>query len=523
LVEARTRSAFVRASLGYGFLQLVRVDLTEPDTACEVDLLDIHDADPPCYLYAQEARGLRLRRLHARDVHPDSDLVAFGGRWEADQQRGHGFCLYGDDLWLEDSLATNLNDDLLYVSGAQGVTLKNNVALNSGVRHGNSLEGISLFDLSGPAVLEGNLSLGTPTPLRMERRSPQGTVTVRGGVLAQDRHQAMSLDQGPPDAGEVLFEDTVFLGGVEQPALLQASAPHRVERSLAARVQGRGPVSLRASAWLDPGRDERPALRDFAQVEGSLVSKPRLERGGALLYLQAPDASAEVLGSTLWPGEGGALRHASTSGRSTQVERNLSLGPLLTGNASDPKPAQPDVSLGWNRALGPLWTRQPWTAAHLADTNQSAPKLAWADPAAYLVAQDDPATTAAQGQPVGVVGPFGVSNPDALPLPLRPDLWTELLPLPPSEPPNLGNNNSGNNASSNNSAANNSGPKPSDDPKPDGGPKPDEEPPEEVVPRMTRPVGASCAACGRPAPRVAAPWWALALFWAWARLRAIKF
>lgn len=131
-LSERTRSEVAHVSLSYGFVQIERLDLTQPESALSMSFVEVAHADAGCSFLARDVRGLSLRQLHLRDVHPDSDTVAYGGRWRADQQRGHGLCVYGREVEVRDNLVTNMNDDMLYFSQVGEAVIEGNVAINGG-------------------------------------------------------------------------------------------------------------------------------------------------------------------------------------------------------------------------------------------------------------------------------------------------------------------------------------------------------------------------------------------------------
>ena len=368
-----------RIALEGGFIQVERTD------GFELMDSDLSGADPGCFVLGREVSNTRIVGNHIHDVSPDSDLVEFGGRWTADQQRGHGICLYGQGHLVQDNLLTNLNDDMIYVGPSSDVVIRGNVALATGVYHGNSFECITARQADG-LVVEGNIAGGGQLALLLDDRGA-GTTTIRSNLLLQDAPRAAVLaDRSGPGAGVATLSNNVIVGSATGPVTAQARhAPAVYQGNYFQGVTLVDAAEVRGNLFRGSGRSPQPLLKDPSWVVSNLFVAPWLPAQNALVLVGAGSVDVVVDGNSFNPGAGAAIRHDPPASAVSVYRDNLSLGPLF-GEGSR---ADPEALIEGNAVAGPASLAQGGSRLHpSADTNDVL-EVRWAD-RGYLVAECAP-------------------------------------------------------------------------------------------------------------------------------------
>mgnify|MGYP002632927082 CR=1 FL=1 len=321
-----------RVAIESGFIQ------TERTVGFELIDSDLHGADPGCFVLGRDVTDARIVGNFIHDVSPDSDLVEFGGRWRPEQQRGHGICLYGAGHLVADNLLTNLNDDMIYIGASTDVVIRDNIALGSGIYHGNSFECITAFQVDGELLIEGNIAGGAQLALLFEDRASGSRAQIRSNLFLQDDGRAVLADRSGDGAGMAVFENNVFVGAAERAVYVQAAgAPALYRANYFHDTTVRDAAQLLGNLHVSTGRVEQPMLRDPGVVESSLFLSPSQRARHATVLVGAGTRGVELRGNSFDPGLGAVVRHEPASGVPVSYVGNLSLGPLIGfGSAADP-------------------------------------------------------------------------------------------------------------------------------------------------------------------------------------------
>ncbi len=423
-LSRQTRSVLEHVSLGYGFLQMEGLDATEPDTSLSLNHMDIYHADPGCFVIARDVKGLDLRGMHLRDVHPDSDLLEYGGRWMVTQQRGHGLCVYGSDMVIEDNLVTNVNDDMLYFSQISEARIVNNIALNSGIFHGNTFENITLFGVLGDLELRGNIAMGAASQLLVEERVPGALVEIEDNILSQELPRGVFNDRGPVEASTLLLRNNVLFGGAfgAAKAVVQGY-PSILEGNMLVRVSLDGAPEATHNVFLDLSGDSTPLVREPGVLEDNLLVKPSLPLGAALVNRRDPSAlttDSRIRHNTFATGQGAAIHFTTASlnpGRSALVEDNLTQGTFMSVDSRERNPGNVNLVFRNNYATQSLLEGEGWITSFM-DPESTVRPVVWNDREQYTLSPGSWAATASQlGGPVGY-SEVGLVAPERLPVPL---------------------------------------------------------------------------------------------------------
>jgi hypothetical protein len=271
---------------------------------------------------------MRVVGNHIRDVSPDSDLIEFGGRYTPTQQRGHGICLYGQGHLVADNLLTNLNDDMIYIGASFDVEIRGNVALGSGVYHGNSYENITVFQVGGDVTITGNVAGGAQLALLLQDREPNSRVFVEDNLFLQDHGRTVVADRSGAGAGPAVFENNVFVGAYGEAVALEAlGAPAVYRGNYFLDVTVRDARHLEGSVLIASGRFSQPLVVDPGVLRSNLISAPQQEAGRALVLLSEAAGEALIHSNAFDPGAGASVRHSSSS--SAEYWENLTTGPLF--------------------------------------------------------------------------------------------------------------------------------------------------------------------------------------------------
>lgn len=431
ILNEGSHSVLRHLSLGYTFVTLRGLDVTQGDSSLELDFVDIHHADASCIFTGQGVRGLLLEQLHIRDVHPDNDLEEFGGRWTPDKQRGHGLCLYGSQLVVRDNLISNVNDDMFYFSQAGELLIEGNIAINAGIFHGNSFENFTLFKTQGEAVLRGNLAMGAQAALLLEERDPGSTVLVEDNLLLQENPGTIYRDRGPQGHGPAVLRNNLMMGGAQSAALLSLEGhDNTLEDNLILGASLHGPALARRNVALASLGGQQALVLDPGELDSNLLVRQDGLGGPVIAWRGQREEPSRVTHNTLVGGQGLEIAGAGVARRpQVSVDHNLIQGGLLTGAARDANPGAVNLEVAHNHFSGPRFGRVSWQAPFVESSNQRL-SWRWVDEEHFLLDPSDPAALALDGLPVGYQR-AGLLDPGALPVAL-PQLWSQRDPQDPS-------------------------------------------------------------------------------------------
>lgn len=320
-VSGSARASVRRAQIEGGFVQVER--------ATGFELLDseMFGADPGCFVLARDVSATRIVGNFIHDVSADSDLVQFGGRYRETQQRGHGICLYGTGHVIADNLLTNLNDDMIYVGASADVLIRGNVALGSGVYHGNSYEAITAFQVAGPLRIEGNVAGGAQLSLLLEDRS--GAAIITSNLFLQDHGRAVVADRSGDGADTAEYVGNVFLGSAAHAVTLQAQgAPASFVGNYFHDVTLRDPLLAESNLFRGTRRIEQAMVRDPVELVSNLFLLPAQRANRVAVVLGESSGQTWVTGNSFDVGSGAAVRHEAGAGEVT-YEANLTVGAMF--------------------------------------------------------------------------------------------------------------------------------------------------------------------------------------------------
>jgi hypothetical protein len=424
ILNSGSHSVLRHLSLGYTFVTLRGLDVTQGQSELDIGFVDIHHADASCIFTGQGVHGLLIEQLHVRDVHPDNDLEEFGGRWTPEKQRGHGICLYGSQLVVRDNLVSNVNDDMLYFGEVGQALIEGNIAIRSGIFHGNSFENITLFKTLGDITLRGNLALGAQAALLLEERDLNSTVLVEDNILIQEQAGHIYRDRGPEGHGPAVLRNNFMLGGAAAPAWITLNGhDNTLEDNFIVGAALLEPRQAHRNAILAQLGARQPLILDPGEVTSNLLLRQDDQGGPVLAWRNASALPSRVSSNTMVGGVGLELAGQGVALRpQVTVDHNLIQGDLLRGASQDSDPGPVELEIAHNHYSGDRLGASSWQAGVIAPSNQHV-TLAWVDPGALRLGLEDPAHWALDGQPVGYQV-AGLAQPGRLPLPL-PALWVQ--------------------------------------------------------------------------------------------------
>lgn len=402
-----------------GSLDVRDVDQNDPAESFRARDVEIAHANAACVAHFKRVRGLTLEHFHLRDIHPGNDEEAFGGLWPGGQQRGHGLCHYGADGVLRDNLLTNLNDDMLYVSNSENMRVEDNIALNSGIFHGDSHENLTFFRVQGDNLVRANLLAGASTTLLVSELTTDTRIDVEDNILIQDQSALLLSHRHSdpaPGEGRLHLRNNLLIG----------ASPRRVivdGRDLQTSMQGNLLVDVALDHVTSAAENislawrahSAPLVADPGHLTSNLLALPTLTAQRPLVVLNEPSDHAIITHNTLDAGQGMGV----VWGRGASAERladNLIIAaqaafaaPEMTPvNVADGTLGAPDVAHNLTNAA--LFIGRPWPTIK---EDNSVSDVAFEDDDLYTLPKDSPAFEDDTLQ--GYIN-AGMPNPEALPL-----------------------------------------------------------------------------------------------------------